>query len=158
MTWSSANPAIVSVNQSGGVTGVAPGGPVAVTATIEGKSDASQVSVVLVAVNTVTVAPTTATIAAGTTQLFTATLRDELGNVLAGRAVNWTSSDPTIATIGGADGVALGLRPGTVTITATSEGRSGTAQLTVEHRRRREARVRAAAEHGAGGLARSRRR
>ena len=131
VTWSSANPAIVSVNPSGGITGVAPGGPVAVTATIEGKSDASQVTVVLVPVNSVTVAPTTATIAAGTTQQFTATLRDELGNVLTGRAVNWTSSDPAIATITGAGGLASGLRPGTVTITATSEGRSGTAQLTV---------------------------
>jgi large repetitive protein len=131
VTWSSANPAIVSVNQSGGITGVAPGGPAAVTATIEGKSDASQVTVVLVPVSTVTVAPTTATIAAGTTQQFTATLRDELGNVLAGRAVNWTSSDPTIATVTGAGGLAEGRRPGTVTITATSEGRSGSAQLTV---------------------------
>jgi uncharacterized protein YjdB len=131
VTWSSANPAIVSVNATGGITGVAPGGPVAVTATIEGASDASQVTVVLVPVSTVTVAPATATIAAGTTQLFTATLRDELGNVLAGRAVNWTSSDATIATITGAGGLAEGRRPGTVTITATSEGRSGTAQLTV---------------------------
>jgi len=129
--WSSARPSVVTVNENGAVTGVAAGGPVAVTATIEGKSAASQVTVTTIPVNTVVVAPPTSTIGAGTTQQFTATLKDELGNTLTGRAVNWTSSNPTIATIGGATGLATGLRPGTVTITATSEGKTGTAQLTV---------------------------
>ena len=131
VSWSSANPNIVSVNQNGAVTGVAAGGPVVVTATIEGKSGTSQVTATAIPVNTVVVSPPTSTIGAGSTQQFTATLKDELGNTLTGRAVNWTSSNPTVATIGGATGLATGLRPGTVTITATSEGKSGTAQLTV---------------------------
>jgi uncharacterized protein YjdB len=131
VSWSSGNIGIVTVDETGRITGVAPGGPVAVTATIEGKSAAAQVSVALVPVSTVTVVPPTATIAAGATQQFTATLRDELGNALTGRAVNWTSSDPNIASINASTGLATGNRPGTVTITATSEGRSGTAQLTV---------------------------
>ena len=129
--WSSANIGIVTVDQTGRITGVAAGGPVAVTATIEGQSAAAQVSVALVPVSTVTVAPPAATIAAGTTQQFTATIRDELGNALAGRAVNWTSSDPLIASVNASTGLVTGHKPGEITLTATSEGRSGTAQVTV---------------------------
>ncbi|MFL5507236.1 MAG: Ig domain-containing protein, partial [Gemmatimonadales bacterium] len=129
--WSSANIGIVTVDQTGRITGVAPGGPVAVTATIEGQSASAQVSVALVPVSTVTVAPPTATIAAGTTQQFTATIRDELGNALAGRAVNWTSSDPLIASVNASTGLVTGNKPGEITLTATSEGRSGTARVTV---------------------------
>ena len=129
--WSSANIGVVTVDQTGRITGVAAGGPVAVTATIEGQSAASQVSVALVPVSTITVTPGAATIAAGTTQQFTATLRDELGNALTGRAVNWTSSDPLIASVNAATGLVTGNKPGNITLTATSEGRSSTAQVTV---------------------------
>ncbi|MCU0621732.1 MAG: Ig-like domain-containing protein [Gemmatimonadales bacterium] len=92
-TWTSAAPGTVSVSTAGEITGVSVGGPVAVTATIEGRSSASQVTVVNVPVASVTVAPPTATIAAGGTTTLTATLRDDAGNVLTGRAVAWTSSD-----------------------------------------------------------------
>lgn len=131
-TWSSASPGVASVVPStGAITGVTVGGPVAVTATIEGRSGAAQVTVVNVPVATVTVAPLTATVPAGSTTTLTATLRDDAGNVLVGRAVAWTSSDETIATVSPA-GVVTGRRPGgPVTITATSEGRSGTSQVTV---------------------------
>jgi uncharacterized protein YjdB len=43
----------------------------------------------------------------------------------------WTSSDPTIATVGAATGIATPLRFGTVTISATYAGQNGTATLTV---------------------------
>ena len=130
-TWSSANAAVVSVSAQGDITGVIAGGPIAVSATIGGIAGSSQITVVLVAVNSVSVSPTTPTIPAATTVQLTATLRDDLNNVLTGRAVNWTSSDPTIASINGATGLVTGRRPGVVTVTATSEGKSGTAQVTV---------------------------
>jgi uncharacterized protein YjdB len=57
-------------------------------------------------------------------------LKDANGNVLNGRTVTWASSDPTVATVSTA-GVATGLLVGTTTITATSEGKSGAATLTV---------------------------
>lgn len=131
VTWSSANAGIVAVDAQGNITGGTVGGPVAVKATIDGKFASAQVTVVQVAVNSVTVAPTPSTIAAGNTVQLTATLRDELNNVLTGRAVNWESSDPTLASVTGAGGLVTGLKPGTVTITAASEGKSGTAQVTV---------------------------
>ncbi|HEX5631882.1 MAG TPA: putative Ig domain-containing protein, partial [Gemmatimonadales bacterium] len=133
-TWSTSNAAVVAVNQQGEVTGVTVGGPVTITATIEGQSDASLVTVVNNAVATVTVAPGTASIPGGGSVQLSATLRDDQGNVLTGRAVNWTSSDETIATIEGS-GTTVTVRGrragGPVTITATSEGRSGSAQITV---------------------------
>jgi len=131
VTWSSANSGVVSVNAQGDITGGTVGGPIAVTATIEGKSASSQITVVLVPVNTVVVTPTTSAIDAATTLQLTATLRDDQNNVLTGRAVTWTSSDPTIASVTAGGGLVRGIKPGTVTITATSEGKTGIAQVTV---------------------------
>ena len=81
-------------------------------------------------VATVTVEPATASIVAGETQQFTATARDAAGNVLTGRAVTWSSSDATIASINN-DGLAAGHTRGDVAIAALIEGVSGTAALSV---------------------------
>jgi acid phosphatase len=77
----------------------------------------------------VTVTPNPAAVAVAATVQLTATLRDANGNPIAG-AVSWSSSNTAIATVG-ASGVATGIAVGTVTITATSGGRSGAATLTV---------------------------
>ena len=81
-------------------------------------------------VASVAVSPATASIAVGATQVFTAVLQDARGNVITGRSVTGTSSAPAIGSIS-ATGVVTGLLAGTTTITATSEGKSGTASLTV---------------------------
>jgi Bacterial Ig-like domain (group 2) len=60
----------------------------------------------------------------------TATARDASGNILPGRAVSWSSTNSGIAWVDAA-GVVTAVAPGTAVITATSEGRSGTANLTV---------------------------
>jgi uncharacterized protein YjdB len=74
-------------------------------------------------------ASATANAGAGGTQ-FTATLRDASNNILAGRTVTWTSSNPAVATVS-ASGLATGVTAGTVTITASSGGQNGTASFTV---------------------------
>ena len=81
-------------------------------------------------VATVTVAPASASVAVGAVQQFTATLRDASGSVLTGRLVTWASGAPAVATVN-ATGLASGLVVGTATITATSEGQSGSATITV---------------------------
>jgi len=48
-----------------------------------------------------------------------------------GRAITWSSSDPTVATVL-ATGFVRAVGAGTATITATSEGHSGTAAVTVK--------------------------
>ncbi len=57
-------------------------------------------------------------------------MRDASGAPLSGRAVTWTSSAPTVAAVS-SSGVVTGLTPGNAVITATSEGKSGTATITV---------------------------
>ena len=47
------------------------------------------------------------------------------------RAVAWTSSDRSVATVD-KSGTVHGLRPGTATVTATAEGKSGTCAVTVK--------------------------
>src|SRR2546422_413975 len=131
ITWQSGNAAVASVDSNGVVTGKAVGGPVTITATSEGKSGTAAVTVTPIPVATVAVTPPTASIVVGATVQLSATPQDAAGNPLTGRTVTWQTSDGTIATVdatGLVTGKALG---GPVTITATSEGKAGTAAVTV---------------------------
>src|SRR5438034_116429 len=130
ITWQSSDNTIATVNGSGLVSGVAAGGPVTMTATSEGQSGTATVTVTVAPVAAVTVSPSAANIAiTGTVQL-TATPRDANGNPLTGRAISWSSSNNNIATVNGS-GLVTGVTAGAVAMTATSEGRRGTASITV---------------------------
>jgi hypothetical protein len=117
------------------VSGVA-AGTVTITATSEGKSGTASVTVTAVAppppvpVATVAVTPATNSIPVGSTVQLAATTRDANGATLTGRVVTWSSSNTAAATVSGS-GLVSGVAAGTVTITATSEGKSGTASVTV---------------------------
>ncbi len=82
------------------------------------------------AVASVAVAPGPITLVPEQTQTLTATVKDAAGNTLSGRTVTWTTSAQPIATVS-SSGVVTAVAVGTATITATSEGQSGTAQVTV---------------------------
>jgi uncharacterized protein YjdB len=87
-------------------------------------------------VATITLSTVSQTIAEGDTLAITATLRDAQGRELSDRAVSWTTGDAAIVSIEGTFGryVQLrGLRPGTATVTATSEGKSASATITVSN-------------------------
>jgi hypothetical protein len=77
----------------------------------------------------VVVTPDSASIPVGGTQQFTATVLDLHGNPLA-VPVTWSSSNPGVATVDGS-GLATGVSVGQTTITATAQGASGSATLTV---------------------------
>ena len=83
------------------------------------------------AVETVTVSPATATVQVGQTTQLTATTLDADGVEVSGEYMSWESSDSSVATVDQGSGLVTGVAPGTVTITATSLDRSGTAQVTV---------------------------
>ncbi len=127
--WTSSNVAVATVNSSGVVTGIN-SGTATITASSEGVSGSASVTVSGVPVATVTVTPGTATIAVGQTATLSATLKDASGNVLTGRTVTWTSGATSVATVS-ANGVVTGVSPGSATITATSEGKSASAAVTV---------------------------
>jgi uncharacterized protein YjdB len=129
ITWTSDAPTVATVSATGLVRGVAVGNAT-ITATSEGQSGTAAVSVTLPPVASVTVSPSSTSLLVGGTVQLSATLKDAGGNVLTGRSVSWTSDAPGIATVSAA-GLASGVAPGGATITATSEGKSGTAALTV---------------------------
>ena len=67
----------------------------------------------------------------GATGQLTATVRDGAGNVLTGKVVTWASSNQATATVTSSGQVAGIAEGDTVTVTATSEGVSGTAKVVV---------------------------
>ncbi len=132
VTWSSGNPSVATVDAQGVVTALSPGAAT-ITATSEGRSGQAAVTVTLPPVQTITVTPSRDTIAVGTERAHSAELRDGDGNVLTGRIVAWSSSDNSVAAVS-SNGIVSGIAPGSTTITASSEGRAGTATVVVLER------------------------
>ena len=129
VTWASSNTAVATVS-SGGVVGGKVAGSATITATSETKSSTAAVTVTNVPVASVTVSPASASLLVGGTQQFIAVTKDSAGNMLTGRTVTWASSNTAVAVVSGS-GLATGMAGGPATITATSEGQSGTAALTI---------------------------
>src|SRR2546421_254369 len=129
ITWASNNAAVAAVSGTGVVTAAA-AGSATITATSEGQSGSATVSVTIVPVASVSVSPATASVQTGQTVQLTATPKDASGAALSGRAVTWASSNAAVATVSGT-GLVTGVAAGSATITATSEGKSGTSALTV---------------------------
>ncbi len=129
VTWATSAPAVAAVSPSGLVTGVA-AGSATITATSEGKSGTAEITVALVPVASVTVSPVSASLLMGATQQLGAVTKDSAGNALTGRLVTWETSTPTVATVS-SSGLVAALSAGSATIKATSDGKSGTADITV---------------------------
>lgn len=129
VSWTSSDTHVAVVSATGVVTGVA-AGTALITATSEGKSGTSTITVVAPAIASVTVAPSSDTVQVGDTVTLTATVKDVIGAVVTDRPVAWSSSNTAVATVS-ATGVVTGRSTGTVVISATSGGRSGSATVTV---------------------------
>lgn len=113
--WSSSDTALVKVDSTGLVTGIA-AGPAVITAR-SGRAVDSAPVFVLGSVASVKVTPRSATVLVGETRPLTATVRDELGNELANRDIVWTSSDTSVAQVDSA-GLVTGIAEGGATIAA----------------------------------------
>jgi uncharacterized protein YjdB len=129
VSWSTSDASLATVSASGLVSGVS-SGTVAITATSEGKHATVEAVVVFIPVVTVEVSPPTATIGVGHTQQLTARTLTNTGAALPGKVVAWSSSDESKATVS-AGGLVTAVAAGSVTITATSEGKGGSALITV---------------------------
>ncbi len=130
ITWSSSAPGVASVSSSGLLTGTSQG-TATIIATSGALSTTTTATVNYVTVASVSVTPPVANVDDGGTVTLVATPRDAQGNPLTGRVVSWSSSSPAVATVS-STGVVTGVSAGTATITATSDGKSGTATLTVD--------------------------
>ena len=80
-----------------------------------------------------TVSPETLTLEAlGATAQFSATVRDQHGQVMAGATVSWASDDPAVLSIDGTSGLATAVAVGTTTVRATAGTVTASAAATVE--------------------------
>ncbi|MBP6570561.1 MAG: Ig domain-containing protein [Gemmatimonadales bacterium] len=129
VTWTSSDPTVAVVLGSGAINTIAIG-TTNITATIDGVAGSASFTVAPMPVATVNVTLTTATLAPGQGTLATASLLSSTGAALTGRVVTWLSTNPAVATVAGS-GAVTAVSPGTTQITASSEGRSGFATLTV---------------------------
>jgi len=129
-TWASSNPTVASVNASTGVvTGVAVGSTT-ITAAVENRTGVATVSVIPIAVASVTITAPTGIVVAGQTSAVTAIVKDRNGVALTGRGIAWSSSNKRVATVDGNGNVAA-LSAGTTTITALSEGVSAAVPIVI---------------------------
>ena len=131
--WLSSSGSVATINTSGLATAVAPGSTT-ITASSAGVTGTATLTVANPLVS-IAVTPSPATInpvAPGNTQQFTAigTFQDGSTQDLTATAT-WQSSASSIASISSPGGLAAGVNPGTVTISATSAGITGSATLTV---------------------------
>lgn len=81
-------------------------------------------------VSTLTVVLNSNSLNVGQTTQAVATLRDSVGNVLSGRSIAWSSGSPAVATVN-SSGLVTAKSAGSVVINATSEGKTGSATLTI---------------------------
>ena len=141
ITWTSSDPVVATVSAptdtgAAMVTGRQAGVATIYAATGGGLRDSLIVHVVaLGSVATVTIVPANATVAVGDSGVFLeAVVRDSAGHVLNSGA-SWFSSDTTVVFVypcGSCSGDrALGRAPGTATVSATSQGKTGQATITV---------------------------
>jgi uncharacterized protein YjdB len=127
--WSSSNTAVATVASDGTVKAIA-AGTTTITASVDGVSGSSALTVSSIPVGSVTLSPTTATVSTASSTTLSATVRDANGAIVTDRVVAWTTSNALIATVS-QSGVVTGIAPGTATITATSEKKSANATVTV---------------------------
>ena len=131
ITWSSSNPTVATVTAAK-VTALA-AGTTLISASSEGLADSATLTVTdvpVAPVAAVVVGLNAATITAGQSTQATATTKDASGAVLTGRVVTWSSDNTNVATVS-SSGLVIGAGAGTAQITATSEGKTGSATIQV---------------------------
>ena len=134
VTWTSSNYNIATISNIGGTNGLATGvapGSVVVGALVGSVLGTANLTVTNATLTAITIAPQSAGISLGTSQNFNAMGSFSDGTVQnITRSSTWSSSNANVATINTL-GTAASVGKGTSTITANSNGVSGTAVLTV---------------------------
>jgi len=130
VSWTSSNPAVATIARGGLAKALTPG-TTTITAKLGSISGSTTLDVSNANIVSVTVTPSGRTIAPGTRLGFAARglFSDRTRQVIT-RDSTWASDNPAVATVGGR-GNATAIAPGTVNISATFDGVSGSAPLTV---------------------------
>jgi uncharacterized protein YjdB len=140
VTWTSSNPAAVTVSSTGMARAVGPGNATLI-ASAEGQSGTAVASVSgtaeptpppapAPAVASVTVSPGSASGSVGDSAQFSATARDADGNEMTGRTVTWSSTNAAVVAVS-AGGMGRAVGPGSAALVATIDGVTGSSVITV---------------------------
>ena len=129
LTWESTDTTTATVDSLGLVIGVR-GGIAGIVAIADDVSGRARITV-LGRVASVMVSPDDFELLKGNTLQLEAIVRDRAGNRLTGRTASWESSSDSVATVS-STGIVTAMEEGSATITATVEGRSGTASLLIK--------------------------
>jgi uncharacterized protein YjdB len=127
--WFTNNASVATVSAEGVVTAHALG-TATITATSEGKSATTSVTVSPPSPNVVVLTPAQLLVEEGNSAQLSAQVLDDQGRELPNSTVSYSSSNTSVATVSAA-GVVTGVSPGTATITGSSSGKTGSAQVTV---------------------------
>jgi len=129
-TWQSSQSATATVNAEGNVTGVGVG-VAQISASYQGMTGETSVSVGPPALLSITVSPNQATLPVGESEQLTATGNFSDGSVQnLTQSATWTSSGSAVASVSAA-GIAVANAIGTISITASYGSMTGSASLTV---------------------------
>lgn len=129
VVWASDNLSVATV--SGGSVLARATGTATITATVDGISGRSAVTVTAVAVQSVSVSPSTLSLVVGQSGSLSATVVDASGATVSNPSVVWTSRDVSVATVNPSTGAVTAVAAGSTTIDATSGGKKGSATVTV---------------------------
>ena len=128
--WASSDTLVVVVDEAGLVTGVG-AGEAEVMATAAGVTGRAALTVVAPMPTAVEVTPDTVALTAlGQTAQLAAEVRDQIGRVMEGVRVSWSSTDTTIAAVDSA-GLVTAIGGGATTVAATAGAVSGAGLVTV---------------------------
>ena len=128
--WTSSDTAVAVVDASGLVTGVS-AGETEIGATASGVTGGAELTVVAPVPAAVEVTPDTVSLTAlGQTAQLAAEVRDQIGRVMSGEAVLWSSRDTLVATVDSA-GLVTAAGRGATSVTARAGEASGPAAVTV---------------------------
>ena len=130
VTWATEDGTVAAVNADGLVT-ASGNGTTTVTATAGEVSGRAVVTIVREAW-AVVVYPGASVLESGDSLLLSATATDADGHEIEGAVFQWSSDDPSVATVGPM-GLVIGTGEGTATITAAVGNAQGTAEITVEN-------------------------
>jgi alpha-tubulin suppressor-like RCC1 family protein/uncharacterized protein YjdB len=133
LQWRSTDLSVATVDAAGLVVALEDGS-VAIVASAQAASGSSLLTVTRTraAVSAMHITPDSLLLLIGDTATFGVMVRDSAGNVLGGRVIEWSSSDPTVVTVD-ASGRVTALERGTAMVSARSEEHSATASVRVVH-------------------------
>lgn len=127
VTWLSSNPSVVTVDQNGNITAIAPGDCTVTATTVDGNKSASCEIIVTVPVSGISLNKTTLDLVVNNSETLIATV---LPDAATNKSIAWTTSDPTIAIVDNS-GLITGIMEGSAIITATTQDGGLSATCTV---------------------------